>query len=247
MSFPRSVFPWLMILVLSFWAGVPSAAAQQKGRARLPPEARIVPQEGFAAVGPDLADPAPDFQLLDTLGKKVRLSELWSDGPVLLVLGSITSPEFRNTAAGLQELAASHDGLADVVLLYTQEAHPQGGSGPYGTPASQPAEDPRFNLPQARTAAERATAARLAMDKLGLGKPLRVLVDGMDNAAWSAYGPAPNNAFVIDRHGQVVARSGWFDAALMRASLADALAREPRPEPAKPEGAPEEGVKKEKN
>jgi hypothetical protein len=234
----------LVVAGLCTWSGSGNALAkQQKRPVRLPPEARIVPQEGFAAAGPDLADPAPDFQLTDATGKPVQLSGLWSDRPVLLVLGSLTSPEFRKTAAGLQELAVSHAGLAEVVLLYTLEAHPQGRTGPYGTPPSRPPEDPQFNVPQAGSAAERSTAARLAMKKLGLGEPLQVLVDGMENAAWNAYGPAPNNAFVIDMNGEVVGRAAWFDAAAMKSILDDLLAQNPKaePEPAKKDGAEEGG------
>ena len=62
----------------------------------------------------------------------------------------------------------------------------------------------------------------------------------MDNAAWNGYGPAPNNAFAIDRHGSVVGRQTWFTAAAMERILLDLLVRDkpvPQPEAAADAGA----------
>ena len=40
----------------------------------------------------------------------------------------------------------------------------------------------------------------------------------MDNAAWEAYGPAPNIAFLIEG-GYVVDRQTWFDPVAMDQTL----------------------------
>jgi hypothetical protein len=158
----------------------------------------------------------------------------------LLVLGSVTSPEFRETAPGLQRLADHFVSRVHVVLLYTREAHPADGPGPYpegGKPSSPAGE---FARSQHVEPPDRAAAAKHAWEKLGLGAPLKVLVDGMDNEAWGAYGPAPNNAFLIDRHGYVVARQAWFEMKAMESAIQDLLARDKPPAPARGETA--EGV-----
>jgi len=56
--------------------------------------------------------------------------------------------------------------------------------------------------------ARRAVALE-AVERLALRT--RVVVDEMDDAAWTAYGPAPNNAFLIDEGGFVIVRQAWFD------------------------------------
>jgi hypothetical protein len=237
---PHSLPLVLAVAAACLWAQHSEAAAQQQRRARRPPESRIVPQQGFAAVGPDVADTAPDFTLADTGGGDAVLSELWSEGALVLVLGSVTSGDFRKTAPGLQRLA---DGYTQqgvrTVLLYTLEAHPAGGQSPYGEAAGPPPPAATgMARAEHRDAAERLEAARFAAEKLGLEEPLRILVDGMDNAAWSAYGPAPNNAFLIDRGGYVVARQAWFDPDAMEGVLLDLLVRQKPPAEKKPEPAP---------
>jgi hypothetical protein len=226
----RAVPRILLAIALSVVFATSSGFTEPQRRARRPPEERIVPQDGLDAAGPDVADPAPALTLADTDGKQVKLSDLWSQGALLLVLGSATSPEFRDTALSLQELAERRRAV-QVVLVYTKEAQPANGPSPYPDLPAVPAGE--FARPKAGTLAERRAAARLAAEKLKLGKPVRVLVDGMDNAAWSAYGPAPNNAFAIDRHGSVVGRQTWFEAQAMDAILLGLMARDkPAPEPA---------------
>jgi hypothetical protein len=231
----------LALTAACLWAQLPDATAQQRRRARRPPESRIVPQEGFAAAGPDVADPAPDLTLADSADAQVTLSELWSEGALVLVLGSVTSGDFRKTAPGLQRLADgySHQGVR-TALLYTLEAHPTGGESPYGEAAGPPPpEAANVARPQHKDAAERLEAARFAAKKLGLDEPLLILLDGMDNAAWNAYGPAPNNAFLIDRSGYVVARQGSFDPEAMEGVVLDLLIRQKPPPEKKPAPEPE--------
>jgi hypothetical protein len=47
-----------------------------------------------------------------------------------------------------------------------------------------------------------------------------LLVDGMDNAVWCTYGPAPNNAYLIDMDGGIVAHQGWYDPVEMTKAVA---------------------------
>ena len=47
------------------------------------------PREGFTPPGPDLGSFAPDFDLVDLKGRRVRLSD-FRGKPVVLALGSYT-------------------------------------------------------------------------------------------------------------------------------------------------------------
>ncbi len=220
-----------LVVTLGAAFAVSSGFTAPQRRARRPPEERIVPQTGLDAAGPDVADPAPDLTLADIDGQQVRLSDLWGQGALLLVLGSATSPEFRHTALSLQHLAERREADVQVVLVYTLEAQPTDGPTPY--PDLPTVSAGQFARPQTGTLAERRAAAKFAMEKLKLGGPLQVLVDSMDNAAWNGYGPAPNNAFAIDRHGSVVGRQTWFQAQGMEGILLNLLARDrPAPRPA---------------
>ena len=228
----------LLIVTLSAAFAASSGFTAPQRRARRPPEERIVPQAGLDAAGPDVADAAPDLTLSDTEGEEVRLSDLWSRGALLLVLGSGTSPEFRHTVLTLQHLAERHKADVQVVLVYTLEAQPTDGPSPYQDLPTVSAG--QFARPQAGALTERRAAAKFAMEKMRLGGPLQVLVDNMDNAAWNGYGPAPNNAFAIDRQGSVVGRQTWFEAEGMEGILLNLLARDkqaPKPATAADAGA----------
>ena len=52
-----------------------------------------------------------------------------------------------------------------------------------------------------------------------------ILVDGMDNKVWKAWGSAPNCAYLIGTDGRVVEAQPWFDAGPMRAALEKLLAK----------------------
>jgi hypothetical protein len=64
---------------------------------------------------------------------------------------------------------------------------------------------------------ERVRNARKTIEDESLTVP--VLVDGMDNAVWCTYGPAPNSAYLIGTDGTVVARQGWYDPAEMERAI----------------------------
>lgn len=46
-----------------------------------------------------------------------------------------------------------------------------------------------------------------------------VLIDGVDNALWCTYGPAPNIAYLIDRDGAVVEKQGWYNPPMMEDAI----------------------------
>ena len=70
---------------------------------------------------------------------------------------------------------------------------------------------------QPETYQERVRYALRTIEDESLTVP--VLIDGMDNAVWCTYGPAPNSAYLIGTDGTVVARQGWYDPAEMELAI----------------------------
>lgn len=158
-----------------------AAASAQESRGRRP---RV---GGDQAVGPDVGDPAPDREISDLDGNPVDLSSLWAERPVILVFGSPSSREFRDTLDELERLGLAFGAHAGAVAIYTGD---DGGDG-------------------SLTMEGRRKAARRMQEKRTLGT-LTMLVDGMDDAAWKAYGGGANPAFLVEA-GFVVARQASFD------------------------------------
>ena len=108
-----------------------------------------------------------------------------------------------------------------MIIIYVIEAHPMGDPSPYsGREWTEGYSRDRDGNPvgQPDTYAERVDLARqtAADEKI----TVRLLVDGMDNAVWCTYGPAPNIAYLIDRDGTIVTRQAWY----VPSAMADAVA-----------------------
>ena len=71
---------------------------------------------------------------------------------------------------------------------------------------------------QPDTYEERLALARQVVEDEHITVPM--LVDGMDNAVWCTYGPAPNIAYLIGRDGTIVTRQDWY----VPSAMADAVA-----------------------
>ncbi len=111
-----------------------------------------------------------------------------------------------------------------VVVVYIVEAHPAGDPSPYsgdewtegyswdteGNPVGQP------GTYEERVALARQTAEDEDMTVL-------LLVDGMDNAVWCTYGPAPNAAYLIAQDGTILTRQTWYDPPAMADAVAGLL------------------------
>ncbi|MGD8374697.1 MAG: hypothetical protein PVF68_01040 [Acidobacteriota bacterium] len=158
-----------------------AAASAQESRGRRPRAGNV------QAAGPDVGDPAPDREISDLDGNPVDLSSLWAERPVILVFGSRSSRAFRDTLDELERLGLAFGVHAGAVAIYTGE---DGDDG-------------------ARTMEGRRKAARRMQEGRTLGT-LTMLVDGLDDAAWKAYGGGGNPAFLVEA-GFVVARQGTFD------------------------------------
>jgi len=224
----------LLLLVASLVA--PATAAPQ---ARNQPRGgTVVPGGARPAAGPDVGDPAPALKLSRLSGEEIPLSDLWAGRHLLVVLGSCTAPEFREKAAAVGRFSAEFGGEIGVAVVYVLEAYPAGAAGPFGSrpDIAQANIAAGCSIPAHKDLAARREAAKLASRKLGLEATL--LVDGMDDAAWKAFGKPVAGAFLIDRQGYIVTPQLSYDPAEMAANARLLVELQPPvalPPPAKPE------------
>ena len=154
--------------------------------------------------GPRAGELAPDFELEDLDGHRVRLSSL-RDRPAVLEFGSYTCPIFSDRIPEMERLALEHP-EAQFLVIAVREAHP-------GENAAQ----------HATTAQKRQAARRLAAEE---GIRRRVLIDDLDGTVHRAYGGAWNPVYVIDADGRIVFRRAWNhpqEVALTLEALANGL------------------------
>ncbi|MBK8500590.1 MAG: hypothetical protein IPL52_17655 [Flavobacteriales bacterium] len=111
------------------------------------------------------------------------------------MFGSISNPPARVQIERWSRLAKKY-AAEDVQLfvIYGRELHP--------------GDHKAFKLyPQPKSEYEKAAYAK-EFAQLG---SIPVLIDGLDDAAFTAYGKAPNGAYLIDKDGNLVFRSTWAD------------------------------------
>lgn len=115
------------------------------------------------------------------------------------MFGSISNPPARVQMERWSRLVDKYkDQDVQLFVIYGRELHPGDGKS--------------FKLyPQPKSEYEKAAYAK---EFAQLGK-MPVLVDGLDDAVYSAYGKAPNGAYLIDKDGNLVFRSTWADARKM--------------------------------
>ncbi len=188
-----------------------SAAGQPAGGQAVP---GVTAALGSQA-GPSPGQPAPDFKLHKLDGSNVQLSAF--KGRVLVVtFGSFTSPAFRDRASGMEALRKEAGSAVDFLIVYTREAHPQGGW------EIDRNKDEKIVLPDPADEKSRLAAAKMAKEKLGLNTVWAV--DSMDDAVAKAYGGLPNGTVVLGRDGRIVARQTWTDPSGLRRLIDQAIA-----------------------
>lgn len=156
-------------------------------------------------------DTIPDFTLYKTNGDAVNIaSELQGGLPVMLVAGSYTCPVFRNKVADLNNMQAMYNGQLKIYIVYTIEAHPVADPSPYSgnvwVTSQNQSEGVLFRQPV--TYGERKNMADTMLSRMTILP--EILLDGPCNNWWSNFGPAPNNAYLIDTNGVIVRMHGWF-------------------------------------
>jgi hypothetical protein len=165
----------------------------------------------FADAAPALGETVPDLVLSDLSGNEVVLADLLGNGPVVLQLGSRSCPVFRYRRYGMEKLQERFGDRVQFLVIYTQEAHPVGSKSPYVDREWNPWINrwTGVRITQPTTDEERRQLAQATLEDLELRGQL--MVDGLDNAAWLAFGAASAPAFVLASDGRVVLSQVWVD------------------------------------
>lgn len=147
---------------------------------------------------------APDFELPDLQGGRVRLSEETAKGHVVLLFGCMTSPV---TATHLPQINRMweyfHWRGVQFLFIYTREIHP-GERYPHHISFEQ-----------------KIAAARELQRIEEIRFP--VLVDSLDGHVHRTYGPRPNPSFVVSRDRRLVYRTPAVDPATLHEYLSHLL------------------------
>lgn len=156
---------------------------------------------------------ASDFTLFDDNGDSVSLGQILALGkPVLLIAGSYTCPIFRSNVPTIDSVVKRYGKLISTYIVYTAEAHPIIDNSPYlgGDPYS---DEQNFldgvQFTQPRTYGERRAIEHAMVASMQINAP--ILFDAPCNQWLETYGPAPNNAYVIDPKGVIRYKHPWFN------------------------------------
>jgi tetratricopeptide (TPR) repeat protein len=164
--------------------------------------ARLEPKHRSAGEGPRPGDPAPEFSSTPVgSGDLVSLSKLRNAGPVLLVFGSYTCPNFRSAAGTLNRLYGEYKSRVPFYLIYIREAHSTADW------ASTKNEREGIVVEPVTTTGQQKEHATMCVRKLHIEFP--ALLDSMNGDAEKAYSAWPSKAFLVDKRGRVI-----FDTAL---------------------------------
>jgi tetratricopeptide (TPR) repeat protein len=186
------------------------AAREQKLAAGLEPKRRSAP------AGPGAGDSAPEFDAARMgSGESVTLAELRGAGPVLLVFGSYTCPNFRSAAGTLNRLYPEYKNQIPFYLIYIREAHSTADWSSTRNAREGVVLEPPTSM------SEKQDHATLCVRKLGIAFP--ALLDSMNGAAEAAYAAWPSKAFLLDRRGRIVFSTGLSEQDFSPEQLETAL------------------------
>lgn len=168
----------------------------------------------FDQSGLKSGDTIPDFTLYTADGVLMNVrTELEKGKPILLVAGSYTCPVYRNQMNGLNQIVQKYRDKVSVYIIYVVEAHPIVDPSPYSGKEWITSQNQQENVlyRQPATYGERKLVLAEMMGRMTIDAP--ILLDGPCNEWWSVFGPAPNNAYLIDKSGIVASKHGWFNRA----------------------------------
>lgn len=179
-------------LLASVYAGLRESAAASRETRRA---AELENAEAAREPGPKLNDAAPDFSLpRSNAPSVVSLHGFRGKSPVVLIFGSYTCPNFRDSADTLKSFQARFGKQIPFLLVYIREAH--------STSDWQSARnDPQAGIAQAVNLRDRQDHAAMCSRKLHL--PFPAVVDGMDNAVETAYAAWPSRVFIVNADGRI--------------------------------------------
>ena len=165
---------------------------------------RHAARTGFGS-GPEPGEKAPDFELRDLDGNRVRLSDFAREKNVVLTFGSATCPFTASAIGRLNDLSEDYKKKREVEFLfvYVREAHPG------------------EKLPAHRSYEDKVLAAetfRKAEDV-----EMTILIDDVDGKVHRKYGKMPNPTYLIDKSGRVAFRSLWSKVNSLSVALEELL------------------------
>lgn len=155
---------------------------------------------------------APDIALYTLTGQATKISELLADKvPILLVGGSYTCPMFRGSTADVNELVSFYKDKLKIYVVYQVEAHPSDDNSPYAVYEDVPMPNiiDEINYMQPKTFGQRKAMADTLMKKMNITSG--ILLDGPTNDYWRLFGPAPNNAYLIDTNMVIAGKNAFLD------------------------------------
>lgn len=152
-----------------------------------------------------------DFTLYDTDGIGFNLFDALEEKPVFLMTGSYTCPRFRANLNNLEQIIEDFGDSITVWITYCVEAHPHTDVSPYFgfvNPATSNI-DLGIIYDQPDSYQDRINTVSDMLEELDVPAP--VLLDTPCNDWWDAYGPAENNAYLIEQDGTVAIKHGWMN------------------------------------
>ncbi len=164
----------------------------------------------FDTAGYDVGETVNDFTLFDLNGNAFQLSTALAQGkPVLLIAGNLTCPVFRNQLSDINTVVSAYASYITPMVIYGIEAHPTDTS-PYSGTVNITNQNLSQGIlfPQPTTYLDRKNIADTLLQNYTINFPM--VIDGPCNEVWHAYGPAPQNAYLIDTNGTVIMKHGWF-------------------------------------
>jgi Flp pilus assembly protein TadD len=172
--------------------------------------------------GPRPGDLAPEFTATNvSSGERVTLAHLRGRGPMLLVFGSYTCPNFRAAAGNLNALYAKYKGQMPFYLIYIREAHSTSDWESTRNDRDGVILRPAVNM------TERQEHASMCVRKLHVGFP--ALLDDISGGAEKAYSAWPSKAYLVDRKGRVVFSTGLSELDFKRDLLEAAIRKASTP------------------
>jgi hypothetical protein len=156
-----------------------------------------------------------NFSFRTSYGLQVELVD--NHRPKLLIAGSYTCPVFRGKIAAIDSLRRKYYKDLDIYIIYVVEAHPNVDKCPYRDSIWITDANIKDSVlyPQPATYGARETLVYFMKQKMNI--ETTILLDNSNNDYWTHFGPAPNNAYLLDKDGFVVEKQGWFHESIAMA------------------------------
>lgn len=175
----------------------------------------IDPDGTFQTSGLQEEDTIPHFKLYQLSGDSLDIAEeLMKGKPVLLIAASYTCPVFRDRVPDINTIVNTYSSDISIFIVYAIEAHPDVDISPYSGTVWTTSENQNDGIlyRQPTTYLERKNiVSDMANNLAGIGT-FNIVIDGPCNYWWDNFGPAPNNAYLINTDGVIFRKHGWFNS-----------------------------------